>query len=574
MFKLLKYLKMYKKESILGPLLKLLEATLELLVPLVISAIIDYGINGTAGKPYILRMCLLLVLFGAVGLAFSITAQYFAAKASVGFVKQVRFVLFQHIQSFSYTELDTLGTSTMITRLTSDMNQVQNGLNLTLRLLLRSPFVVFGSMLMAFTINTRLALIFAVAIPILAVVIFTIMLICIPMYRKVQIKLDSVLSATRETLNGVRVIRAFCKESDEIARFQHRNHQLTRTQIFTGRISGLLNPLTYVIINLAIIFLIWNGAIRVDTGIITQGALIALYNYMAQILTELIKLANLIINITKSVACGNRIQAMLETETSQQQGQGDPSEKNAPAVEFENVALCYGNNQEPSIAHISFQAQQGETIGIIGGTGSGKTSIINLIPRFYDATEGTVKVLGADVKTYAFDALRKKIGIVPQHSRLFKGTIRENLLWGNPQATDEELLAAAKTAQALEIIQQKEGGLDAMIEQNGRNLSGGQRQRLTIARALVKKPRILILDDSASALDYATDAALRRALKELTDTTVFIVSQRTASLRHADKILVMDDGQLIAIGNHENLLRKSPLYREIYNSQIKEGKEA
>ena len=573
MIRLLKYLKFYKKESILGPLLKLLEATLELLVPLVISAVIDYGINGTAGSGYIVRMCLLLVLLGAAGLGFSVVAQYFAAKAAVGFTAKVRFALFKHIQEFSDSELDALGTSTMVTRLTSDMNQVQNGLNLTLRLLLRSPFVVLGSMVMAFTIDTRLALIFAVVIPVLAAVVFTVMFLCVPMYRKVQQKLDRVLSATRETLNGVRVIRAFCREEEEIKRFRERSGDLTRAQIFTGRIAAVLNPLTYVIINLAVIFLIWKGAIRVEAGLLTQGALIALYNYTAQILTELIKLANLIISVTKSVACGNRIQAILEIVPSQKSGAGDPADEQAPAVEFENVSLCYGANREPSIAGISFQAAKGEVIGIIGGTGAGKTSIVHLIPRFYDATEGVVKVFGADVKSYSFDALREKIGVVPQHSRLFQGTIRENLQWGNKEASDEELLAAAQIAQALELIQQK-GGLDSAVEQNGRNFSGGQRQRLTIARALVKKPKILILDDSSSALDYATDAALRRALKSLQGVTVFLVSQRTASIRHADKILVLEDGRIAAFGTHESLLRESPLYREIYSSQVKEAKEA
>ena len=573
MLKLLKYLKFYKKESILGPLLKLAEAALELLVPLVISAVIDYGINGTAGRGYVVRMCLVLVLLGAVGLLFSVTAQYFAAKGAAGFAAKVRLALFKHVQALSYSELDALGTSTMVTRLTSDMNQVQNGINLTLRLLLRSPFVVLGSMVMAFTIDAHLALIFAVIIPVLAAVVFTVMFVCVPMYRKVQQKLDGVLSATRETLNGVRVIRAFCREKEEVERFRGRNEELTRAQVFTGRIAAVLNPLTFVLINLAVVVLIWKGAVRVEAGLVTQGALIALYNYTAQILTELIKLANLIISVTKSVASGNRIQAMLEVVPSQEEGAGDPADRQAPAVEFENVSLCYGANREPSIAGISFQARQGETIGIIGGTGAGKTSVVNLIPRFYDATEGVVKVFGADVKDYSFAALREKIGVVPQHSHLFKGTIRENLLWGNEQASDEELLAAAQTAQALEIIRQK-GGLDAEIEPNGRNLSGGQKQRLTIARALVKKPRILILDDSSSALDYATDAALRRALNALEGMTVFIVSQRTASLRHADKILVLEDGALTAMGSHESLLKESPVYREIYFSQVREAKEA
>ena len=568
----MKYLRNYKKETVLAPLFKLLEASFELFVPLVMAAIIDHGIGKSDGA-YVLKMGGVLIVLGIIGLVCSITAQYFAAKAATGFSTELRYELFEHIQNLSYTRMDTIGTSTLITRMTSDMNQVQNGLNLTLRLLLRSPFVVLGSMVMAFTIDTRLALIFAVVIPVLAAVVFTVMFLCVPMYRKVQQKLDRVLSATRETLNGVRVIRAFCREEEEIKRFRERSGDLTRAQIFTGRIAAVLNPLTYVIINLAVIFLIWKGAIRVEAGLLTQGALIALYNYTAQILTELIKLANLIISVTKSVACGNRIQAILEVVPSQESGAGDPADEQAPAVEFENVSLCYGANREPSIAGISFQAAKGEVIGIIGGTGAGKTSIVHLIPRFYDATEGVVKVFGADVKSYSFDALREKIGVVPQYSRLFQGTIRENLQWGNKEASDEELLAAAQIAQALELIQQK-GGLDSAVEQNGRNFSGGQRQRLTIARALVKKPKILILDDSSSALDYATDAALRRALKSLQGVTVFLVSQRTASIRHADKILVLEDGRIAASGTHESLLRESPLYREIYSSQVKEAKEA
>lgn len=570
MFKLLKYLKEYKKEAVLAPLFKMSEALLELFVPLIVSSLIDVGINGTGGREYIVKMCLLLVLFGLAGLGLSVTAQYFAAKAAVGFTKQVRFRLFEHILQMEYSKLDKIGTSTLMTRLTSDMNQVQNGMNLTLRLLLRSPFVVFGSMVMAFTVNSRLALIFAVAIPVLAIVVFSIMLACIPLYKKVQAQLDSLLGAARENLTGVRVIRAFCKEENEKKRFNERNEILTAGQVKVGRISALMNPVTYVIVNLAIAYLIYRGAISVEAGIVTQGALIALYNYMTQILVELIKLANLIINITRSIACGNRVEAVLEEDTGEIGGKQTKIDENAPAVEFDGVSLIYGDNREPSIENISFTVQKGQTVGIIGGTGSGKTSVVNMIPAFYPASSGTVKVFGKDVKDLNKDYLRSLCGVVPQKARLFKGTIRDNLLWGNENADDSALEKALEISQSKEIVAAKTDGLDSPVEQNGRNFSGGQKQRLCIARALVKQPKILILDDSASALDYATDLKLRRGIAELKDTTVFIVSQRTSSLKHADLILLLDDGHISASGTHEQLLENSPLYREIHYSSNKE----
>lgn len=570
MLKLLKFLGKYKKETILGPLLKMLEALFELFVPLVISALIDNGINGGAGKGYIIKMSLILVAFGALGLLFSVTAQYFAAKAATGVVKHVRFKLFEHIQSLGYPEIDKLGKATMITRLTNDVNQVQNGINLALRLLLRSPFVVFGSMIMAFTVNVKLALVFVVTIPLLACVVFSIMLISIPLYKKVQERLDSVLLSARETLSGVRVIRAFCREENEETRFKEKNDRLVSMQVLVGRISALMNPLTYVVINLAIVFLIHKGAITVEAGIISQGALIALYNYMSQILVELIKLANLIINITRSFACGNRIQAVLEIEPSQKNGTNTLKDENSFAVEFNNVSLIYGDDREPSIENITFTVNKGETIGIIGGTGSGKTSLVNMIPRFYDASNGTVKVFGTDVKEWDMNSLRENIGVVPQKAELFKGTIRDNLKWGNSNATDEELFSALEKAQALDVVKSKEEGLDAVVEQYGQNFSGGQKQRLTIARALVKNPAILIFDDSASALDYATDARLRSAIKEMNN-TVFIVSQRTSSICHADKIILLEDGKITAMGTHEELLKISSAYSEIHFSQVKEA---
>ena len=577
MKKLLCYLKEYKKESVLGPLFKLLEATLELFVPLVVAAIIDTGI-GNQDRGYVVKMCLVLVLLGLIGLAFSITAQYFAAKAAVGFVTKIRHVLFGHIQKLSYAELDTQGTSTLITRMTSDMNQVQNGVNLTLRLLLRSPFVVIGAMVMAFTIDVKAALVFVVGIPALAVVVFGVMLACIPLYRKVQNRLDKVLGLTRENLTGVRVLRAFCKEEEQETEFQKQNQTLTDTQKFVGRISALLNPLTYVIINVAIIALIWIGAIRVDMGIITQGAVVALYNYMSQILTELIKLANLIINITKSVACGNRIQSVLEVEPSIKDGAtmvsgvGEAG-KSAYSVVFEHAGIRYPNAGQEAVSDITLNVRPGETIGIIGGTGSGKSSLVNLIPRFYDCSSGAVYVDGRNVCAYGLTELRDKIGVVPQKSVLFAGTIRSNMQWGKPDATDEEIFAALEIAQAKDVVSKKEKGLDTEVEQGGKNFSGGQRQRLTIARALVKQPEILILDDSSSALDFATDAALRMAIGSMKHKpTLFIVSQRTSAIQYADKIVVLDDGSVVGIGTHEELINTCEVYREIYDSQYKRTK--
>ena len=570
MNRLFVYLKDYKKETILGPPFKLLEASFELFVPLVVASMIDVGIK-TGDTGYIIRMCLVLVALGVIGLVCSITAQYFAAKAAVGFVKKIRHALFRHIQSLSYTELDTLGASTMITRMTSDVNQVQNGTNLTLRLLLRSPFVVFGAMIMAFTIDWQAALVFVATIPLLCIVVFGIMLVSIPLYRKVQSRLDRLLGITRENLTGVRVLRAFCKENEEIAEFETRNEDLTGVQKFVGRISALMNPVTYLIINFAVIALIWTGALRVESGILTQGMVVALYNYLSQILVELIKMANLIINITKAVACGNRIAAVFDITSSQEQSSASPeTKKDAPLVEFRDVALQYKNAGEDSLSGLSFTAAAGETIGVIGGTGSGKSSLVGLIPRFYDATQGAVLVQGADVRDYPLDELRGMIGVVPQKAVLFQGTVRDNMKWGNPDATDDEIWDALASAQAQEVVESKEGGLDFVIEQAGRNLSGGQRQRLTIARALVRRPRILILDDSSSALDFATDAALRKAIRELPySPTVFLVSQRASSIQYADRIIVLDDGCPVGIGTHEELLESCGVYREIYNSQFR-----
>ncbi|NLL05580.1 MAG: ABC transporter ATP-binding protein [Clostridiaceae bacterium] len=570
MKKLLVYLKGYIKESILGPLFKLLEASFELFVPIIIKSIVDIGI-GQADTGYIVKMCLLLVLLGVVGMICSITAQYFAAKASVGFVTKLRHALFKHIGNLSYTEIDTLGTSSMITRMTSDMNQVQSGVNLTLRLLLRSPFIVFGAMLMAFTVDANAAVTFVVAIPALCVVVFAIMLLSIPLYKKVQQRLDKVLNSTRENLSGARVIRAFRLEDKEIIEFDERNEQLTATQKFVGGISALMNPLTYVIINLAIIWLIHIGAIRVSTGLLTQGAVLALYNYMSQILVELIKFANLIISITKAVASGNRISAVLDVDSSLVEKESlNQNTLSEYAVEFRNVGLKYKNASDESLTNIDFSVRHGDVVGIIGGTGSGKTSLVNLIPRFYEATSGEVVLDGINVKNYPLESLRNKIGVVPQKAVLFKGSIRENMKWGNKEASDEEIMDAITIAQAGEIVAQKKEGLDFIIEQGGKNLSGGQRQRFTIARALVRKPKILILDDSASALDFATDAALRKALREMPgNPTVFIVSQRTSSIQHADKIIVLDDGQIVGIGKHEQLLESCDVYSEIYDSQFK-----
>lgn len=567
MKKLLKYMKGYRKECVLGPLFKLFEASLELLVPLIVAAIIDSGI-GSGNQGQIIKMCLLLVAIGFAGLIAAVTAQYFAAKAAVGFVSRIKHVLFSHITRLSYSRNDEIGASTLITRMTSDMNQVQTGVNLTLRLLLRSPFVVFGAMIMAFTVDAKAALIFAVAIPILSVIVFGIMLISIPLYKRVRSRLDAVLLRVRENLTGVRVVRAFCKEQDEVSAFREENEQLTAIQRLVGKVSALMNPITFVIINIAVIALVYTGALRVEAGLLTQGAVVALYNYMSQILVELIKLADLIINITKSLACASRISAVLDIKDDQLVIE-TKAEENQYAVCFENAELCYKNAGEPSVSGISLNVKHGETIGIIGGTGSGKTTLISLIPRLYDATAGRVLVNGRDVKGMTTDELREIIGIVPQKAVLFKGTIRSNLLWGNPEACEEELIDALKAAQALEFVEQKENGIDCIVEQGGRNLSGGQKQRLTIARALVKKPQILILDDSASALDYATDAALRSSLRLLEwKPTVFIVSQRTSSIMHADKIVVMEDGECIATGTHEELLNGCEVYREIHESQF------
>lgn len=580
MKKLLVYLKDYKKESVLGPLFKLLEATFELIVPLVMAAIIDTGV-ATGDKSYIMKMCMVLVLLAVIGLTCSITAQYFAAKAAVGFATKLRHALFAHIESLSFTEMDTVGTATLITRMTSDVNQVQNGVNLVLRLFLRSPFIVFGAMVMAFTIDVKAALVFVVTIPLLSIIVFGIMLISIPLYKKVQSALDKVLGITRENLTGSRVIRAFNKEDDEKVHFNENNDLLTRAQIYVGKISALMNPLTYVIINGAIVVLVWTGAVRVDNGYITQGEVVALINYMSQILVELVKLANLIININKSIACGNRIQSIFEMQPSITDGSGqkvdkvqtdtaDRSEEAEYAVEFSHVGLTYAGAGDESLTDIDFKVKKGETIGIIGGTGSGKSSVVNLIPRFYDVTSGFIKVDGKDVKDYPLEELRGKIGTVLQKAVLFHGTIRENLKWGNPDATEEDLNRAITVAQAKEFIDNKEGRLDLEIEQGGKNLSGGQRQRLTIARAVVKKPEILILDDSASALDFATDAALRKAIREMEgETTVFIVSQRAASIQHADRIVVLDDGKIVGLGTSEELLESCEVYQEIYNSQFK-----
>ena len=583
MKKLLIYLKAYRKEACLAPIFKMLEAVFELFVPLVIKGIIDYGI-AAEDRAYCLRMGLLLLLLAVIGLAMATTAQWFSARAAAGFAAKIKQVLMEHIQKLSYTELDTIGTSTLITRMTSDVNQVQTGTNLVLRLFMRSPFIVFGSMIMAFTIDFKAAMIFVITIPLLSVVVFGIMLSSIPLYKKVQSQLDRVLGITRENLTGVRVIRAFNKEEEEISHFKTENEQFTRLQTFVGKISALMNPLTFVIVNSAILVLVWTGAWRVEGGILTQGAVVALVNYMSQILVELIKLADLIINITKAVACGNRIQKVLEVEPSMENGSKECiEEKRTPAnaVDFNHVSLTYSGAGAQSLTDIDLHVKTGQTIGIIGGTGSGKTSVVNLIPRFYDVTQGNVLVFGKPVKEQDMESLRSQIAVVPQKAVLFAGTIRENMKWGKEDATDEEIMEALTIAQAAEVVQKKEGGLDAFVEQGGKNLSGGQRQRLTIARALVRKPRILILDDSASALDFATDAALRKAIREMKNApTVFIVSQRTSSIRFADQILVLDDGKSVGVGTHDELLTTCSVYKEIYDSQYKKtdskksGKEA
>ena len=571
---LLIYLKDYKKESVLAPLFKMLEATFELLVPLVMAAVIDVGI-ANSDRPYIVKMCFVLIALGLIGLVCSITAQYFSAKAASGFGTGVRHALFRHIQTLTFTEMDELGSSTLITRLTSDINQAQSGVNLVLRLFLRSPFIVFGAMIMAFTVDVKAALIFVVTIPVLSVIVFGIMLITMPLYKKVQADLDNVLLMTRENLTGVRVIRAFNKEQDERRRFEEGNQILTDAQKFVGRISGLMNPLTYVVVNGATIVLIYAGAIRVNVGDLSQGEVVALLNYMSQILVELVKLANLIITVTKAIACGNRIGAVLKMRPDMESGslKWTDAEKeenpSAPIVEFDQVSLRYKGAAADSLSGISFRAERGQTIGIIGGTGSGKSSLVNMSPRFYDAVSGTVKIGGRDIREYDIDDLRSHVGMVLQKAVLFKGTVAENIRWGKEDAADDDIREALEISQAKEFVETKEGGTDFLIEQGGRNLSGGQKQRLTIARALVRKPEILILDDSASALDFATDAKLRMAIRGMKkNPTVFIVSQRASSIQYADQIIVLDDGQMAGIGTHEELLENCPAYQEIYYSQF------
>ena len=569
MKKLLRFLKNYKKECVLAPLFKMLEALFELFVPLVMAAVIDEGVN-QSDTPFIIKCAILLVALGIIGLVCSLTAQYFSARAAVGFAAKIRHALFSHVQDLSYSDLDSLGTSTMINRLTGDVNQVQNGVNLVLRLALRSPFVVFGAMIMAFTVDVGGALTFVVVIPLLAVVVFGIMLWTIPLFKKVQGKLDVVTRRTRENLTGVRVIRAFNQEQAQADAFSEDTAQLLSAQVFTGRITALMNPLTMVIVNGGILALLWSGAIKVDGGFLTTGAVIALVNYMSQILVELVKLANLIITVTKAWACGDRIQAVLDKPTSMPTEQAPAQDANGTVV-FDNVSLTYQGAAEETLSPFTFSVADGETVGIIGGTGSGKTSLVNLIPRLYDATCGRVLVNGCDVREQDVQVLRHSIGIVPQHAALLKGTVRSNLLWGNPNATDEQLWQALEMAQAKSFILEKDGGLDATVAQGGKNFSGGQRQRLTIARALVRQPRILILDDSSSALDYMTDAALHRAINAIEPRpTTFIVSQRTASLRNADKIVVLDDGNVVAIGTHDTLLKDCDVYREIHLSQYPE----
>ena len=581
MKKLLKYMKPYRKEAILGPLFKGFEAFFELMIPLVVASIINVGI-GNADNVYVIGMCGLMAGLGIFGLTSTLIAQYFAAKAAVGFSANIRSAVFRHIQSLSYSQTDELTTDSLITRMTSDINLVQTGTNLFLRLFIRSPFIVFGAMIMAFIVDPPSGTVFAVTIPALSVVVFGIMLISIPLYKKVQSRLDRLLGITRENLSGTRPIRAFRREHDEIENFDSANENNSHAQRFVGRITSMMNPLTYIIINLAIVVLINMGALRVDNGIINQGQLIALVNYMSQILIELIKLANLIIQLTKALASAKRIEAILEVETLSSletkkttAGNFDDDIKNAEfAVEFCNVGLRYKNGGDDVLSNISFQAPKASVVGIIGSTGSGKTSLVNLIPKFYDATNGHIKIFGKDINEIDEGELRKHMGIVPQKATLFAGTIRSNLLWGNPDATDDELWDALRNAQAEDFVRQKEGGLDASVEQGGRNFSGGQKQRLTIARALVRRPHILILDDSASALDYATDAALRRSLGSLDyHPTTFIVSQRTASIQHADMIVVLDDGYAVGIGQHSELLQSCEVYEEIYSSQFKKGGE-
>lgn len=573
---ILSYLKGYKKECFLSPLFKLLEACFDLTVPLVMAAIINKGI-ARHDSEYILRYGGVLILLALVGLTCSITAQYFAAKAAVGFAAKLRHGLFAKIESISFREMDEIGTSTMITRMTSDINQIQSGTNMVLRLLLRSPFIVFGAMVMSFTVDVKAAVVFAIVIPLLAIVVFGIMLITMPLYRKVQEKLDHVLGRVRQNLTGVRVIRAFHKEQDEITRFSDENNALTRMQLMVGRISALTNPVTYVMINVALVLLLWKGAVRIDSGHILQGDMVALVNYMSQILVELIKMANCIVLATKAVACGKRLQSVLDMDSSLKiEGEAEPLQQDgAAAVTFDHVTMSYQGGGDAALENLNFEAKPGQTIGIIGGTGSGKSTLVNLIPRFYDVSEGAVLIDGQDVRSLPLDDLRQSVGIVMQKAVLFQGTIYDNILWGNEDATEEEVIQALKDAQAWEFVSAKEQGIYTKVEQGGRNLSGGQKQRLSIARALVRRPRILILDDSTSALDYATDAKLRKAIRELTyHPTTFIVSQRTSSICYADEIIVLDDGEVVGIGNHEQLMEQCPVYQEIHQSQFQDRKEA
>ncbi len=575
MKELLKYLKGYEKETVLAPLFKLLEASFELIIPLVVASMIDGGIEG-GDLTHIWKMGGVMVVLGIIGLICAVTAQYFSAKAAVGFATRLRHALFSHIQSLSYTEIDRIGTATLITRMTSDVNQLQSGVNMTLRLFLRSPFIVFGAMVMAFTVDVRCALIFAAVIPLLSLVVFGIMYLTMPMYQKVQRHLDAVLRLARENLTGVRVIRAFHKEAEEVQKFRRENERLTEAQLMVGKVSALLNPMTYVLINGALVMLIHTGAFRVDTGILTQGQVVALINYMSQILVELIKLANLIMLLSKAFACAGRVQDLFETKSSMEDAGSETVEKHGerPILSFQDVGFAYAGAAEESLSNLNFTVYPGETIGIIGGTGAGKSTLVNLIPRFYDVTSGEILYHGKPLRDYSLEILRSRIGVVPQKAVLFKGTIRENLCWGDGNASDETLLWALEQSQAKEFVEKLDRGLDFKVAQGGKNLSGGQRQRLTIARALVRRPEILILDDSASALDYATDAKLRAAVRQMQEfMTVFIVSQRTSSIRFADQIVVLDDGKIAGIGTHEELLENCVVYREIYDSQYQTAEE-
>lgn len=570
MFRLLKYLNNYRKESVLAPLFKMLEACFDLMVPLVVASIIDSGI-AKRDIPYVWKMGGVLLILAIVGLAFSITAQYFAAKASAGFGKKLRHDLFGHIESLSYTQIDKYGASTFITRMTADVNQIQTQVNMVLRLLLRSPFIVIGAMLMAFTVDVKTAMVFVVSIPALSVIVYGIMLITIPLYKRVQGMLDKVMSSTRENLSGTRVIRAFNQENDEIEDYNQENAILNKFQIFVGRISTLMNPATYIVVNFAIIAILWVGGQRVQTGSMSQGQVVALVNYMSQILVELIKLASLIINLTKAFACARRVNDIFDIPADLDNGKLTNGIDKTVKVEFDNVSLKYEGAGDNSIENVNLKVKAGETIGVIGGTGCGKTTLVNMIPGFYEATEGVVKIEGSDIRKFKKSALREKIGVVPQKSLLFQGTIRSNLLWGNSNATEEALIDALKKSQSYDFVMEKEKGLDTEVAQAGRNFSGGQKQRLTIARALVRKPEILILDDSSSALDFVTDAKLRAEIKKIEGVTTFVVSQRTSSIMHADQIIVLDDGEVVGLGTHETLLKDCDVYREIYQSQFKQA---